>query len=131
MDIQSTLTLAIEVIFWAMISFMLNDFINGIFLSFAQPKYIVSAQPPSPVAEINDIPNHVVAESEAHQEYQFEEIPDPWKLEVEPQNTTTEPQTVVIPFPALRLLPPAQSESIQSTTTAKSPQKRGRPRKSA
>jgi hypothetical protein len=149
MDTQSTLTLAIEIVFWAMILLMINDFVNGIFMNFTQPQYIVSAHIPSPVAEINDIANPVVAESDAPQEYQPEEIPDPWKFEVAPQmpqNTTAETQTVVIPFPALRLLPPAQEvkpqtkrrgrpkksgDSIQPTTTAKSPQKRGRPRKSA
>ncbi|MCG6138486.1 MAG: hypothetical protein MET45_28345 [Nostoc sp. LLA-1] len=144
MDIQSTLTLAIEIIFWAMIVLMLNDFVNGFFNNFTQPQYTVSAQLPSPVAEIKDIPNPVVAESEAPQEYQPEEIPDPWKLEVE-THTTTEPQTVVIPFPTLRLLPPAQEvqpqpkrrgrpkksgDSIQSTAKTES-RKRGRPRKSA
>lgn len=154
MDIQSTLTLAIEIVFWAMILLMINDFVNGIFMNFTQPQYIVSAQIPSPIAKIKDIPNTpVVVESEAPQEYQPQEyqpkeyqpkeIPNPWELEVE-IHTTAKPQTVV-PFPALRLLPPAQEvqpqpkrrgrpkksagDSIKATATAKSPQKRGRPRK--
>ncbi|WP_414544915.1 hypothetical protein [Nostoc sp. CCY0012] len=145
MDTQSTLTLAIEIVFWAMILLMINDFVTGIFMNFTQPQYtVIPAQIPSPVAEINDIPNPVVVESEAPQEYQPEEIPDPWKLEVE-THTTTEPQTVVIPFPTLRLLPPAQEvqpqpkrrgrpkksgDSIQPTAKTES-RKRGRPRKSA
>ncbi|WP_414530066.1 hypothetical protein [Nodularia chucula] len=145
MDIQNTLTLAIEVIFWAMIVLMLNDFINGLFLLQPQPQYtVISAQPPSPVAETKDIPNPVVVESEAPQEYQFEEIPDPWDLEIDCEPKIGEAQTVVVPFPTLRLLPPAQvtpqpkrrgrpkksADSIQPTAKTES-RKRGRPRKSA
>jgi hypothetical protein len=146
MDTQSTLTLAIEVIFWAMILLMINDFVNGVFLTFAQPQYtVISAQLPSPVAEINDIPNPVVAESEALHVEKFEQLPDPWELQLDREPKIAESQTV-IPFPTLRLLPPAQEvqpqpkrrgrpkksgDSIQQTTTAKSPQKRSRTRKSA
>lgn len=102
MDIQNILTLTIEVIFWGMIFIMTIDFVNGIYT-------VISAQTASPGAETKDIPNPVFVESEAETKdiEKFEEIPDPWDLEVE-FHTTAETRPVVTPFPALRLLPPAQ-----------------------
>ncbi|MBE9053661.1 hypothetical protein IQ243_25325 [Nostocales cyanobacterium LEGE 11386] len=143
MDTQSALTLAIEIIFWAFVTLMLNDLVDGVFRNFAQPQYtVISAQLPSPVTEINDFPNLAV-KSETLQVEKFEQLPDPWELQPDCEPKIAEPQTVVVPFPVLRLLPPAQvtpqpkrrgrpkksGESIQSTATAKSPQKRSRTRK--
>ncbi|MEA5516967.1 hypothetical protein [Nodularia sp. UHCC 0506] len=146
MDIQNILTLAIEIIFWAMIVLMLNDFINGLFLLHPQSQYtVISAQPPSPVAETKNIPNPVVVESEAETKDidKFEQIPDPWELQTDCEPKIGEPQTVVLPFPTLRLLPPAQEiqpqtkrrskpkksgDSVQSTAKTES-RKRSKPRK--
>ena len=131
MDIQNILTLAIEIIFWAMIVLMLNDFINGLFLLHPQSQYtVISAQPPSPVAETKDIDK-------------FEQIPDPWEFQTDCEPKIGEAQTVVLPFPTLRLLPPAQEiqpqikrrskpkksgDSVQSTAKTE-PRKRSKPRK--
>ena len=52
---------------------------------------------------------------------QFEEISDPWTLELEPHNTSTETQPVVLPFPSLRLLPPATG--VQPKSKAKTANK--------
>ncbi|YAF99417.1 MAG: hypothetical protein AB3A66_30180 (plasmid) [Nodularia sp. CChRGM 3473] len=138
MDIQSTLTLTIQIIFWAFVTLIIFDFVNGIFL--LQPQTVISVQ--SPVAVTKDIPNPVKKAAPCHVQ-KFEQLPDPWELQLEP-HTTTEAQTVVIPFPALRLLPPAQEvqpqpkrrgrpkksgDSIQQTAKTESPQKRSRTRK--
>ncbi|MDB9369184.1 hypothetical protein PN456_09465 [Nodularia spumigena CS-586/05] len=146
MDIQNILTLAIEVIFWAMIVLMLNDFINGLFLLHPQSQYtVIYAQPPSPVVETQNIPNPVVVESEAVPQdiEKFEQIPDPWELQTDCKPKIGEPQTVVLLFPTLRLLPPAQEiqpqtkrrskpkksgDSVQSTANTE-PRKRSKPRK--
>jgi hypothetical protein len=72
---------------------------------------------------------------------QFEQLPDPWKLELATQNNTVETQSVVLPFFTLKLLSPAKVQPKpkrtrtykKSTDTAKSKstkaQSQGKPKR--
>lgn len=157
MHIQSALTLAIEIIFWAFVSLMFSDFINGIFDLQISTTTVISvtqlqvvSKPAVSVIAPQFEPIHNPWELELEPQItilkpQFEEIPDPWKLELDFSNSMVKTQSVLLPFPALRLLPPAlevQSKPKRTRTTkkttstaktksekAESPRKPGRPRK--
>jgi hypothetical protein len=136
MDIQATLTLVIEVVFWGFVSLIIFDFTNRLFaldvntasaFSFTQPEVISQPIPEGTLPAI--------------QTPQFEQIPDPWeKLTL--LDSPAETQLVVLTFPTLRLLPPAQKAPQKSkrtkkaasktiSTKAESSRKPGRPRKKA
>ncbi|WGV24204.1 hypothetical protein [Halotia branconii] len=131
MEIQSTLTLAIEIIFWAFVALMIFDFTNRLFVldtnttTFTQDNILQPAPAAIPVVTP-----------------QLEQEPDPWSLSVESSTPSVETSSVLLAFPKLNLLPPAKeikqkskrsktSEKTKSTTKApstKTPQK-GRSRK--
>jgi len=138
MDIQSTLTQALEVIVMSFVALMIFDFIDGLYVvplppiaiapSNASSKSTVTAtqfQPLSNTKQLGVEPQQIPFVT-SH----FEEIPDPWTLELEPRNSSTETQPVVLQFPLLRLLPPAtgvQPKSLAKTannsTTTKTTKK--------
>ncbi|BBD62698.1 hypothetical protein NIES2109_55480 (plasmid) [Nostoc sp. HK-01] len=102
MDIQSILSLAIQVTFMGFVSLVFVDFANGLFWL----PYSYSAIAPV------DTSHQVIAASpiavpEAEEQLQFAQLPDPWELtEITPNPIQ---QTVVLQFPTLKLLPPAAS----------------------
>ncbi|UKP01015.1 hypothetical protein [Nostoc sp. UHCC 0870] len=136
MTIQSTITLLIEIVFWATLLVLMTDFVNGFFdLWWSQNLAPVSAITPQLDTETQQITTN---------KPQQKLIPDPWELPIETQNNTSETQSNVLLFPTLRLLPPAKEVQTKrkrttkkSTTTKpksakdKSPQKTSRSRKKA
>lgn len=158
MDIQSTLTLAIEVVFWAFVSLMIFDLTNRLFILdtniatailFTRDNILSSTPVAIPVIapQIESECERVKLELESQQlttiTPQFEQLPDPWKLDVETPTPSIETQGVVLTFPTLRLLPPVKEvqskrskNQHKATSTKKpksapgeSPRKPGRPRK--
>jgi hypothetical protein len=134
MDIQSILTLAIQVIFMSFVALMVFDFTNGLFVLDTNTTTFTQdvINEPTPVAVPVLTP-------------QLEQAPDPWSLKVESPIPSVETSSVLLAFPTLKLLPPAKevkqkskcSKTSEKTTTkaktssTKIPQKPGRPRKKA
>ncbi|QLE53484.1 hypothetical protein FD724_36890 (plasmid) [Nostoc sp. C057] len=79
MDIQSLLTLAIVAIFWAFVSLVMFQFINGLFVSAAYTNNVVS------VSNLNIATSTIPSVSEVitTQTLTFEKLSDPWMLEDE------------------------------------------------
>ncbi|MHC5739834.1 hypothetical protein [Nostoc sp.] len=148
MDMQSLLTLTIVVIFWAFVTLVIFQFINGLFVSAAYTSNVVSVSNGNIAA--STIPS--VSEVITPQARTFEKLPDPWMLEDEVIHCTSN-EAVILSFPTLRLLPPVEEISPQpkratrsnkaNNTANKSPKtkqadvkssgkrKPGRPRKTA
>lgn len=123
MDIQNILTTAIEIVFMGFVSLMVYDFIDGLWvvpllpapetidtpstaprMTLATPKPEVIIATPS----ISTTPQSPVTTPDPWEEQQFEQLPDPWiTTDIQPQNQT---QPIVLPFPTLRLLPPAPAK---------------------
>lgn len=119
MDTQSVLTLMIQVIVMGFISFMVFDFMDGL---WGVPMPPASWQPPvieqPTVSAISPQPTPAPTP-------QFEEIPDPWTNEpLSPHHAVNAPSPVIVPFPTLRLLPPAK---VQPTK----PKRKSQTKKSA
>jgi hypothetical protein len=153
MSIQSTLTLAIEVIFNLFIGLMIFDLINGLWIvplppvAFAQPSVLEKSQTSTLFPQIKEIPDFEQLETQPVPFIapQFDEIPDPWTLEPALPNSTFENQSVVLTWTTLRLLPPVQeikpkrSKNQHKATSTKKPKsapgessrKPGRPKKVA
>ncbi|MHC0068000.1 hypothetical protein ACWATR_34790 [Nostoc sp. UIC 10890] len=161
MDIQSTLTQAIEVIVMSFVALMIFDFIDGLYVvplpSIAIAQSNTSSKSTVTATQFEPLSNTEQLVVEPQQisfvTSQFEEISDPWTLELEPHNSSTEIQPVVLPFPSLRLLPPATgvqpkskaktakkstplkgkttktSKTTAKATSTKAPRKSARPRK--
>ncbi len=137
MDVQHTLTLAIEVIFWAFISLIIFDFANRIFGLEVPNTTPAMSFTPDIVSEPAPIAVPVITP-------QMELLPDPWVLDVESPIPSVDISSVLLTFPTLKLLPSAKevkqkskrsktSQKTKPTTKApstKTPQK-GRPRKQA
>lgn len=137
MDIQSTLTQAIEFIVMSFVALMIFDFIDGLYVvplppiaiapSNASSKSTVTAtqfQPLSNTKQLEVEPQQIPFVT-SH----FEEISDPWTLELESHNSSTKTQPVVLQFPSLRLLPPAtgvQPKSKKAKTVKKSTPLKGK-----
>ncbi|WGV29038.1 hypothetical protein [Halotia branconii] len=136
MDIQSILTIAIEVVFWAFTGLIIFDFINGLFVLDINPITVVSDLQPQVKQET------MPAVTPAPQI----ELPiDPWELNAETQQVSVKTSSVVPPFSELKLLPQAKqveqkskrnstskkTTSAAKTTSTKTPQKQGRTRKQA
>ncbi len=115
MDMQSLLTLAIVVIFWAFVTLVIFQFINGLFVSAAYASNVVSVSNGNIAA--STIPS--VSEVITPQARTFEKLPDPWTLEDEVVHPTTN-EAVVLSFPTLRLLPPVKEISPQPKRTTRS-----------
>ncbi|BBD70263.1 hypothetical protein NIES4072_66290 [Nostoc commune NIES-4072] len=125
MDIQSTLTQAIEVIVMSFVALMIFDFVDGLYVvplppitiaqSSANRESTVTATPFEPLSTSEQLV--VEPQQIPFVASQFEEVSDPWTLELEPHNSSTETQPVVLQFPSLRLLPPATK--VQPKSKAK------------
>jgi hypothetical protein len=85
MDMQSLLTLTIVVIFWAFVSLVMFQFINGLFVSAAYASNVVS------VSNLNIAASKIPSVSEiiTPQVQTFEKLPDPWMLEDEVVHRTS------------------------------------------
>lgn len=115
MDMQSLLTLAIVAIFWAFVTLVIFQFINGLFVSAAYASNVVS------VSNLNIATSTIPSVSEVitTQARTFEKLPDPWTLEDEIVHRTSN-EAVIISFPILRLLPPVKEISSQPKRTTRS-----------
>ncbi len=115
MDMQSLLTLAIVVIFWAFVTLIIFQFINGLFVSAAYTSNLVS------VSNINIVAPTIPSVSEVitPEAMTFEKLPDPWMLEDEAVHRTSN-EAVILSFPTLRLLPPVKELSPQPKRTSRS-----------
>ena len=115
MNMQSLLTLAIVVIFWAFVSLVMFQFINGLFVSAAYTSNVVS------VSNLNIAASTIPSVSEiiTPQARTLEKLPDPWTLEDEVVHRTSN-EAVIISFPILRLLPPVKEISSQPKRTTRS-----------
>ena len=114
MDIQSTLTQALEFIVMSFVALMIFDFVDGLYIVPLPPITVAQSNINSKSAitapQFEPLSKTEQLEVEPQQipfVTQFEEISDPWTLELEPRNSSTETQPVVLQFPSLRLLPPA------------------------
>ncbi|RCJ40987.1 hypothetical protein A6770_36735 [Nostoc minutum NIES-26] len=135
MELTNVTNLAIETIFWAFVTLIIFDFVDGLFkLWHNQTLVPVTATPhfePVPLTE-----HELIAVTP-----QFEQIPNPWEMELELQPQAVETQSVVLPFPTLKLLSPAKVQhkskrtrnSNKSADNAKSkstlPQSQGKPKR--
>ncbi|MBD2537142.1 hypothetical protein H6G97_51355 [Nostoc flagelliforme FACHB-838] len=115
MDMQSLLTLTIVVIFWAFITLVMFQFINGLFISAAYTSNVVSVSNGNIAA--STIPS--VSKVITSQAMTFEKLPDPWTLEDELVHRTSN-EAVALSFPTLRLLPPVKEVSPQPKCTTRS-----------
>ncbi|MCF2151889.1 hypothetical protein IQ276_036880 [Desmonostoc muscorum LEGE 12446] len=115
MDMQSLLTLTIVVIFWAFVTLVIFQFINGLFVSAAYTSNVVSVSNGNIAA--STIPS--VSEVITPQARTFEKLPDPWMLEDEVIHCTSN-EAVILSFPTLRLLPPVKEISSQPKRTTRS-----------
>ncbi|MCF2152269.1 hypothetical protein IQ276_038960 [Desmonostoc muscorum LEGE 12446] len=115
MDMQSLLTLAIVAIFWAFITLIIFQFINGLFVSAAYASNVVSVS--NLIIAASTIPS--VSEIITPQVQTFEKLPDPWMLEDEVIHCTSN-EAVILSFPTLRLLPPVEEISPQPKRTTRS-----------
>jgi len=119
MDIQSTLTQAIEVIVMSFVALMIFDFVDGLYVVPLPPIAIAqsSANRESTVTapQFELLSNTEQPEVQPQQiplvTPQFEEIPDPWTLEIDSYKSNISSQAVILPFPTLRLLPPVKQQS--------------------
>ncbi|QFS52227.1 hypothetical protein [Nostoc sphaeroides] len=134
MDIQSTLTQAIELIVMSFVVLMIFDFIDGLYVVPLPPIAIAPSNASSKstvtATQFEPLSNTKQLEVEPQQipfvTSHFEEISDPWTLELEPRNSSTETQPVVLQFPSLRLLPRAtevQPKSLAKTSKKSTPLK--------
>ncbi|MEH2073136.1 MAG: hypothetical protein V7K57_01725 [Nostoc sp.] len=110
MDIQSTLTQAIEFIVMSFVALIIFDFIDGLYLV---PLPAIAITQFNANSESTVLPQQIPLVTTP----QFEEIPDPWTLEIDRYNSNISSQAVIIPFPRLRLLPPVKEIKQQSKST--------------
>ncbi|BAY73399.1 hypothetical protein NIES23_62270 (plasmid) [Trichormus variabilis NIES-23] len=118
MDTQSVLNLMIQAVVMGIAALMVFDFVSGLWVVPLPP---ASWQPPiieqSTVCVTAPQPNPQEESPHATPLVpQFEEIPDPWTNEPQsPHHVVSAPSSVIIPFPTLRLLPPAIAQKVQPT----------------
>lgn len=139
MDIQSILTQAIEVIVMSFVALLIFDFVDGLYvvplppITVAQSNASLKSAITAP--QIEPLSNTERPEVEPQQTpfltSQFEKISDPWTLELEPHNSSTETQPVVLQFPSLRLLPPATGVQSKAKTANKSTPLKGKTTKTS
>jgi len=130
MDIQSTLTQAIEFIVMSFVALMIFDFIDGLYvvplpaIAIAQSNINSKSRVTAPQFEPLSKTKQLVVEPQQipFVTSQFEEISDPWTLEADSYNSNISTQAVILPFPTLRLLPPVKQQS-KSTKNSKKSQK--------
>jgi hypothetical protein len=111
MDIQATLTLTIQVVVMSFVALMVFDFMNSLWVVplppfgwqlpvIEQPTVSATSPQPTPQQEIQQATPRAIA---------FENISDPWTLELQSPDHSVPTPAVIIPFPRLRLLPPNPS----------------------
>jgi hypothetical protein len=115
MDMQSLLTLTIIAIFWAFVTLVIFEFINGLLVSAAYASNVVSVSNRN--IATSTIPS--VSEIITPQARTFAKLPDPWALEDEIVHRTSN-EAVILSFPTLRLLPPVKEISPQPKRTTRS-----------
>jgi hypothetical protein len=115
MDMQFLLTLTIVAIFWAFVSLVMFQFINGLFVSAAYASNAVSVSNGNIAAYT--IPS--VSQVITPQAMTFEKLPDPWALDDEVVHRTSN-EAVILSFPTLRLLPPVKEISSQQKRATRS-----------
>ncbi|MBD2537021.1 hypothetical protein H6G97_50620 [Nostoc flagelliforme FACHB-838] len=116
MDTQSLLTFTIIVIFWAFVTLVIFQFVNGLFVSTTYASNVV------PVSNLNIAASTIPSVSEIitpQQVQTFEKLPDPWMLEDEVIHCKSN-KAVILSFPTLRLLPPVKELSPQPKLTTRS-----------
>ncbi|MEA5624637.1 hypothetical protein [Nostoc sp. UHCC 0251] len=116
MGTQSLLTFTIIVIFWAFVTLVIFQFVNGLFVSTTYASNVV------PVSNLNLAASTIPSVSEIitpQQVQTFEKLPDPWMLEDEVIHCTSN-KAVILSFPTLRLLPPVKELSPQPKRTTRS-----------
>lgn len=138
MDIQSTLTQAIEFIVMSFVALIIFDFVDGLYVvplpAIAIAQLNVNSESTVTATQFEPLSNTEQLEVEPQQipfvTSQFEEMPDPWTLELEHHNSYTKTQPVVLQFPSLRLLPPApvvepksKAKTAKKSTTSKTTKK--------
>ena len=127
MDIQSTLTQAIEFIVMSFVALMIFDFIDGLYVvplpAIALAQSNANSESVITAPQFKALSNTEQVEVEPQQipfvTSHFEKISDPWTLELEPYNSSTETQPVVLQFPSLRLLPPGTGVQPNKAKTTK------------
>ncbi|MBN3907083.1 MAG: hypothetical protein HWQ35_11120 [Nostoc sp. NMS1] len=128
MDIQSTLTQAIEVIVMSFVALMIFDFIDRLYVvplpAITIAQFNSSSESAITATQFEPLSNTEKLEVKPQQipfvTSQFEKISDPWTLELEPHNSSTETQPVILQFSSLRLLPPATGGQPKARATRKS-----------
>ncbi|MBD2505054.1 hypothetical protein H6G83_31380 [Anabaena azotica FACHB-119] len=128
MDIQNILNIAIQVIVMGFVSLMLFDFADRL---WGVPMPPASWQPPviEPATAPQPNPQQEIPQISPASAPQFEEIPDPWTLQPQsPHHAVSASSEVIVPFPTIRLLPPAK---VQPTKPKRTKAKSSTPRKSA
>ncbi|MDZ8066963.1 MAG: hypothetical protein RMY64_15295 [Nostoc sp. DedQUE08] len=110
MDIQATLTLTIQAVVISFVVLMVFDFIDGLWVVPLPPiewEPSVIEQPTVSATASQPTPRAIA----------FEKIPDPWTLEPQSPHHSVLTPAVIIPFPRLRLLPPAKVQPIKPKRT--------------
>jgi hypothetical protein len=110
------------------VALMIFDFIDGLYVvplpAIAVAQSNASSKSPTTAPQIEPLSNTEQVEVKTQQipffTSQFEEISDPWTLELESHNSSTETQPVMLQFPSLRLLPPATGVQPKARATRKS-----------
>ncbi|MFW9264236.1 hypothetical protein [Nostoc sp. CALU 546] len=100
MDIQATLTLTIQAVVISFVALMVFDFMDSLWVVPLPPfgwQPPVIEQPTVSATASQPIPRAIA----------FEKISDPWTLEPQSPHHSVLTPAVIIPFPRLRLLPPA------------------------
>ncbi|MEH2297568.1 MAG: hypothetical protein V7K88_00425 [Nostoc sp.] len=128
MDIQSTLTQAIEFIVMSFVALMIFDFIDGLYvvplpaIVIAQSSTKSESTASVTAPQLSELPLAQQLKVEPQQiplvTPKFEEIPDPWTLEADSYKIST--QAVILPFPTLRLLPPVKQQLKSTKNSQKS-----------
>ncbi len=116
MDMQSLLTLTIVVIFWAFVTLVIFQFINGLFVSAANVSNVVSVSNGNIAASTIPSLSEIITPQQVQT---FEKLPDPWTLEDEVVHRTSN-EAVILSFPTLRLLPPVEEISPQPKRATRS-----------
>ncbi|MBE9037611.1 hypothetical protein [aff. Roholtiella sp. LEGE 12411] len=117
MNVQAELTLMIEVIFWAFIILVMFQFITELFVTDNANSTMNSISLPDVIKEFTPVVAEVVI---APQSQIFQQLPDPWELKSDSYDSTNSTVAVILPFPALRLLPPVKEIKPKSKSATHS-----------
>ncbi len=110
MDIQATLTLTSQAVVISFVALMVFDFIDRLWVVPLPPigwEPSVIEQPTVSATSPQPTPRAIA----------FEKISDPWTLEPQSPDHSVPTPAVIIPFPRLRLLPPAKAQPTKPKRT--------------